>query len=131
MVLRPGRPEAAHRGSQDRHRLAGERLVGRARCPVDRILEDAGHRVVVLRGGDQQRVGGGDALAEVADGGGQAGGLDVAVVERNAAQVEGFQSHVGRRQLDGRLQGGPVVGRLAETAGETQHADGRGHFRSS
>src|SRR5215204_1709298 len=57
IVLGAGAAGHAGGGAEDRDGLAGERLVGRARSPVDRVLQDARHRVVVFRAGEQERVG--------------------------------------------------------------------------
>src|SRR6266567_8392876 len=48
------------RGADDRAGLAGKGLVGRARGPVDRVLQHARHRIIVFGAGKEQRVGGGD-----------------------------------------------------------------------
>ena len=59
-------PRRLGRRAHDRRRLALERLVRRPRGPVDGVLQDAGHGVVVLGGDDEQAVGGGDGRAQAA-----------------------------------------------------------------
>ena len=49
IVLRPCGAGHSGAGAHDRHGLAGERLIGRARGPVDRVLQHPGDRVVVFR----------------------------------------------------------------------------------
>src|ERR1700731_155230 len=46
VVLRARSAGHAGAGTHDSHGLAGKGLIGRARGPVDRVLQDAGHRVV-------------------------------------------------------------------------------------
>ena len=54
--LRPDGAEQAGARPDDRGRLLAQHVVGeRARGPVERVLEPAGDRRVVLRGGDQER----------------------------------------------------------------------------
>ncbi len=72
--LREQRAESARRRADDADRPAAEhaRNVGvRPRQPVDRVLEHAGQRVVVLGRDEQQAVGRDDALLELHDGVGQ------------------------------------------------------------
>jgi hypothetical protein len=57
MQLGSHRAEVPRAGSHDGHRLAGQWLLRRARRPIDGILEGAADRAVVLRRGDEQRIG--------------------------------------------------------------------------
>jgi len=69
MRLGSGSPAATRARAHDRHGLAREdRPSGRPRCPVDGVLEHPGNAVVVLRGRDEQCIGGADGLLEIRDG---------------------------------------------------------------
>ena len=57
MVLTTRRTHATRRGAEQCDRLAIEGLRRWARCPVDRVLQYARHRVVVLGCRDHQRIG--------------------------------------------------------------------------
>src|SRR5260221_14248948 len=88
-VLAEDGPEAAGRGAHERDGPAAEDAcnvgVG-AREPVDRVLEDAGNRVVVFGRDEEKAVGGRDRFLQRRDHRGNPfRRLDVAVVERNAA----------------------------------------------
>src|SRR5215813_5590858 len=92
--LRPHGAKAAHRGARDSDRLAAEGLVGGPRRPVDGVPEHPRHRVVVLRRDDQQGIGGMDPLAKAQHRLRKAGRFDVAVILRDAVQVERFEPHI-------------------------------------
>ncbi len=95
------------------------------RQPVDRVLRHAGHGVVVLGRDEQQAVGRGDAvLQRLHDGGNALGRLEVAVVQRNAADRGDAQLDAGRHQLDRGAQQGAVERGLTQAAGQ---ADEGGH----
>src|SRR4030095_5138987 len=65
MILGAGRAQRSHRGTHHCHRLSGPGTVAvRSPRPIDRILQNAGNRVVVLRSDDEYRVGASDLLFE-------------------------------------------------------------------
>ena len=68
VLLRPDRAVLAggRAGDGDRLSLSADFRGAGARRPVDRVLQDAGDRAVVLRRDDQERVGGFDPLAQLA-----------------------------------------------------------------
>jgi hypothetical protein len=126
LLLGARRAGEAGRGARDGHGLACEwRRERRARCPVDRVLEHAGKAPVVLRSGDHERICATNRVLELDDGDGIAGGLEVAVVERQTAQVVLLEDHAGGRQLGHGTQQASVVGAFPEAAGDSQKPHGR------
>ena len=89
---------------------------GRAREPVDRVLEDARHRVVVLGRDQEESVRARDAILERAHRfGGAVLGLEVPVVERHGevAQIDPRDRRARRARSRGRDREKPFVERGA------------------
>ena len=89
-VLAEDDAKAAGRGPHQRYGLAAEdagNIGRRPRQPVDRVLEHARDRVVVLRRDEQQPVGGRNGVLQFLHGlRDPVGGLEVAVIERDACR---------------------------------------------
>src|SRR6185312_11255959 len=101
-------------------------MIGRARHPVDRILEHAGDGIVVFRRHEQQRIGRAHLLAQRLDDGREALLADVLVVGRHLAQlVEAFDLDAVGRERDRRVQRHAIVRASAQAAAEGE--DLRGH----
>ncbi|MCY1558725.1 hypothetical protein D9M68_956840 [compost metagenome] len=94
------------------------------REPVHRVLEDAGHAVVVFGGDEQQAVAGEDALLQRPHGRWRALALfQIAVVERNAMQRGRIElSHAARQRLGG-MQQRRVEGLRPQAAGNAEELD--------
>ena len=121
------RQDAAHGairargGAHEERDLPLERVAGRPRSPVDDVLERPGDRVVVLRRADEEAVGGGDPLLELARPFRQPlVCLDVAVVgrHRHIAQVEQVDVGLAAQRLDGHSQELTVERAGTQGAGE-------------
>src|SRR5690348_15994728 len=57
MVLRPPATESTYRGSNNRRRLAHPGAITVwARCPIDRVFQTAGNRIIVFRSREQNTV---------------------------------------------------------------------------
>jgi hypothetical protein len=66
--MSPDRAEQARRGANQGNRIAAQRIVGkRPGYSVERVLEHAGDRVVVLGNCDQDAVGRGDRVTQLRD----------------------------------------------------------------
>jgi len=121
MVLRSRRAPEPGRGAHDGYRLAVEGLIGRARCPVDRVLEHARHGIIVLRGGEEERIRGGDRLAEALHRRRKTGLAHIFVVKRDRGYVGNGQRHTVGQELRRGTQGGAIKGAFAQTAAHAQH----------
>ena len=121
MILRPGRAEPPGAGAQNRDGLAVERLLRRARSPVDRVLQHARDRVVVFGRGDQQRVRLGDLAAKGDHGLGEALGLDVPVIGGNGGEIGEFDRHAVGRQLSSGPERRRVEGVFPQTPRNSKH----------
>jgi len=110
-------------GAHHRHRFAGERLVGRTRGPVDRVLQHAGHRIVVFGGNEEQRVGRGDLGSQALDWRREAERTNILVVERDRADIGGLDGHLRRLLLDRGAQCSLVERALAQAAANRQNGD--------
>jgi hypothetical protein len=85
VVLGAGAADLSWRAGLDRGWFAGEWLAGQTGQPVERVLQDAWHRVIVFGCYDDDAVGFCDRLTHREDRGGEACRLDVGVVERDVA----------------------------------------------
>src|SRR6266545_8251340 len=120
---------ATRRCSDHRRRLpAQDRGHGRAREPVDRVLEHARGAAVVFRGGKEESV-------RVSNGVPQRGNrlripcrLHVGVVERNGGEVELLDLDAVRGQLAGSLKERSIVRALPQAPGDAE--DSR-HWRTA
>jgi hypothetical protein len=118
-VLRQDRAEPTWRTTDDRDRPASEysRDVGRRpRQPVDSVLKDAGHGVVVLRRGEQQTVHDRDPLLKLRDCfRNPLRGLLVAVIERDLCDASDLYSNAVRREFGGSAPLNELLRRLPAT----------------
>src|SRR5262245_22800266 len=117
VILRARSSEQAGGGAHHRRRLPREDRSGHPREPVDRVLEDARNREVVLGGHDQKGVRGAHALGESRHGRGDASRLDIAVVERDRGDVEGLDDHPCGRERHRRAQESAVERSPAQASG--------------
>jgi len=62
MILRPCTAQDAGRAPLDHHRLTGERSVGKAGQPVDSVLQNTRHGIVILGGDNDDAVRRGDLM---------------------------------------------------------------------
>src|SRR6185437_8279742 len=122
--LCPERAVGPGGSADDRCRLAPQRgLAVRPGGPVDGVLEYARDGAVVLRRRHQDRVRGGDRLAQRGDLGRRLLVVMVAVVVRDRGKaVEQLQADAVWHQVRRRAQERGVVRALAETAGDGQDA---------
>src|SRR5216683_1900091 len=111
------------RGADDRAGLAGKRLVGRTRGPVDRVFQDARHRIIVFGAGKQQRIGPGDLAPQGLNRRRKALGSNVLVVGRDLRDIRNRYIHAGRLQRDRGAQCRRVVGGLAQAAANAEYRD--------
>src|SRR5690606_33796175 len=95
-----------------------------ARGPVERVLQNAGHAVIVLGRDDDQAVAAGDFLPQGADGRRGTLAVLVRIVERNVVQREDGQLRLGAEGGSERLQNRHAVGLAADAAGKAEKADG-------
>jgi hypothetical protein len=128
--LGPDGPEDPGAGADHRDRLVAPGVVGeRARRPVDRVLEAAGHRAVVLGRRDQDRVRGGDGAAQALDGRGCPPIVVILAVGRQPGDpVEPHVAHAARKRLGRLAQQGGVVRPAPQRTGDEQHLT-RQHLR--
>ncbi len=124
------RPDTAEhsraRGEHGDRLVADRRLGERPRGPVERVLERARDRGVVLRGGDQDRVGVRERRLEALHGAGRlSGAVVVGVVGRDLLQpVVELDLDPVRGRRGGPAQEIRVVGSLAEAAAEREDLHG-------
>ncbi len=86
--LRPHGAELARAGADHGHGLVAQSaLAHRARGPVDRVLQHAGNRTVVLGCGEEDRVRRRPLLTETADGRGELLELEILVVQGQVADA--------------------------------------------
>src|SRR5215510_1648862 len=125
VILRARAAEDATGGRLQRHWLVLERLILHARHPVDRILQAAGDRPVVLRRHDDDAIGAADRVGPGDHVGGKAGRiLDVGVVDRKLLERRrGAKLEPGRRQPRQHPRQRGVVGTLAERAADHEHIE--------
>src|SRR5262249_17987120 len=123
LALGVRRAADAGRGAHDRDRFAVEhRLPGRARGPVDGVLQHTRRAAVVLRGREEDGVRVADRVPQVLDRLGRPGLLHVAVVERQVADVVDLDVHAARRELLRGAQEPTVVRSAAKAAGDPEDA---------
>jgi hypothetical protein len=119
--LGPHRTEEAGARADDGARLVAQDVVReRARGPVERVLERARQRGVVLGGGDEERVGLGDGVEELPDGLGRRG-LEVLVEGGQAGEALPLHEvRSGRERVARRPEQPAVVGASAQAAGDAE-----------
>ena len=98
-------------------------FVGRARGPVNGVLENARQGSVVLRRGDEESVSGGNAFLGRLYRRGNARRLHVAVVKRNVGEIKNLQRHPPRKTTPARRAGQPGCTSLSQTAGKAKNVD--------
>ena len=123
--LRPDGAEQAGARADHGGGLLLEHVVGeRARGPVERVLEPAGDRGVVLRRGDQERVGRLDRVEEVLHGRGRVV-LEVLVEDGQAGEaVPLHELDPGRQGVPCRPEQPAVVGAPAHAACDAEDPHG-------
>src|SRR4051812_7407940 len=120
--LRPDRAEQPGARTDHGRGLAAQHVRRvRARGPVQRVLEHARDRGVVLGGGDQDGVGAPDRLAQRVHARGCDRAVDVLVVEGHVTQaVLQLERRAGRQRLRCRPEQAHVVGVGAKAARDSQ-----------
>ncbi|MPL84482.1 hypothetical protein SDC9_30447 [bioreactor metagenome] len=128
LVLRPHPAGRGHRAGDDQHRLVLQRRgEGRARGPVDGVLQHAGGAVVVFGRDHDQPLGRLDRGAQRGNGRGARFDVEVLIVKRQRADLR-CRGLGARRDLGGdRLEHGGTIGGLAQASGDAQQAVGGGH----
>src|SRR6266851_617194 len=125
--LRPDGTEHAGTRADHSDRLVAQGVGGEwAREPVERVLERARDRGVVLGGDEEHGVGVPDRLADSRDGLGSFLGVVVLVVGRDVAEpvVDLELRALGLEQVAGVAQERRVVGVAAQTAADTKDPHG-------
>src|SRR5512145_595862 len=107
-------------GSATSSTLAGPGIVAVGpRRAVDRVLQHAGNRIVVLRRRDHDGVGGTDGALQLANGV-RGRTFVVLVVQGQAADIEGLEGNACGNQTLGRAQRGAIEGTAAQAARDTK-----------
>src|SRR5579859_976538 len=122
VLLRPEGAELARAGADHRDRLvAKHRVLPRPRSPVDRVLEAAGDRAVVLGRREENRVGGTPLVAQ-APHRLEGVALEVVVVQRELAEsLPELELDPVGRGLDRSPQEARVERALPQAAGNGEH----------
>src|SRR5215469_3520945 len=125
VILHARAAEDAAGSRLQRHRLVLERLLLHARYPIDRILQAAGDRPIVLRRHDDQPIGAADGVRPGVHVGRKTGRvLDVEIVDRKGLERRrGAKLHCGRRQRRQGARKRRVVGAFAQRAADHEHIE--------
>ena len=123
--MSPGTADRAGRGGQHEHRLAGQLglRIG-ARGPIERILDHAGHAMIIFGRGNDNAVRFANGGTQSGDRGRRRVGIQILIIKRQIIEREDAQLRLFAECIVQRLEDLCVEGVTAQAAGD---AEKKGH----